>query len=71
VNLDDGLHLHTRILAARTTWLQIERLAARIDDDELTGRVDIARLAILDAKDWLEQLLTDPDAEAEPEAALV
>jgi hypothetical protein len=70
VNLADGLHLHARIAAVRTEWLQIQRELEHVDDDELYLAIAGARMNILDAKDRLEQLLTDPEPEPEPEAAL-
>jgi hypothetical protein len=46
-----------RVKAARDLWRDVERVACEIDDPELAGRVDCARLAILDAADRADQLL--------------
>lgn len=67
MNLADGLRLHARISEARTLWLEVERAADEIDDHEFYLSISSARMAILDAKDRLEQLLTDPEPEADLE----
>jgi hypothetical protein len=63
VALADALHV------ARAAWLEVELLATEHADAELTGRVDCARLAILDVRDRLDQLRADDlAAELELEA---
>jgi len=57
MNLEQLLLLRATLGRARTTWLAVEA-AAGAHDDELTQRVAIARLAILDAADRLDQLLS-------------
>jgi hypothetical protein len=56
--------LARRIAEARACWLDVERLADETADDELDGRVQIARLSILDAADRAQQL-RDLDADLE------
>lgn len=48
--------LAERISVARALWLEIETLAVDHLDDELDSRIAIARLAILDVRDRVEQL---------------
>ena len=48
--------LAAMIAAARQAWLQIERAADELDDDELDQRIACARLAILDSADRAQQL---------------
>lgn len=56
MTLAQQLELRARLSRARTGWLRIEDTAAGFDD-ELDQRVAVARLAILDAADRLDQLL--------------
>jgi hypothetical protein len=55
-----------RVAAARRSYLRVEHAAAAVDDDELTMRVDCARLALLDVVDRAAQLARET---AELEAA--
>lgn len=64
MTLDELLELRARAARARRTWLRIEEAACGAGDEELDSRVAIARLALLDAIDRLDQLL-----EPEPELA--
>jgi hypothetical protein len=66
--LDLTLELHGRWADTRACWLDLERLAGLLDDEELNGRVACARLAMLDVRDRLEQLL-DTTTESERTAA--
>jgi hypothetical protein len=45
-----------RLVDARRAWLEVERLAAELGDDELYLDVAAVRLAILGAKDRADQL---------------
>src|SRR4029077_17775214 len=66
MTLDEGLALHARISDIRAAWLEVERQVNSLnDDDQLYLAIAAARMNILDAKDRLEQLLTDPEPELE------
>jgi hypothetical protein len=56
MTLDERLALRARTRRARAGWLRLEEEAVELGDEELDSRVAIARLAILDVADRLEQL---------------
>jgi hypothetical protein len=61
--VDERLELRARLVRARRGWLRIEDDAAGLDE-ELDARVAIARLAILDVVDRVDQLLGAVEAAA-------
>lgn len=60
MTLDELLALRARIRRARAGWLRIENAIVELGDEELDSRIAIARLAILDVADRVDQLLA-PD----------
>lgn len=60
MTLDELLELRARAVRARRGWFWIEQAAVDAGDQELDTRIAIARLALLDAIDRIDQLLA-PD----------
>jgi hypothetical protein len=59
LTLDEQLQIRAALARARHVWLGIEETAVELGDEELDSRVAIARLAILDAADRLDQLIRE------------
>jgi hypothetical protein len=61
------LELVARVRDARLDWLEIERLADELLDDDLDSDVDMTRVGILCTQDRLDQLIVaggEPELEA-------
>jgi hypothetical protein len=65
-DLERILELATYVGATRAHWRAIEISADELLDDELSLRIDAARLAMLDVADRLDELVTNPLPEEDP-----
>ena len=64
-DLERVLMLSGHVGTARAQWRAIEEFADELLDDELNLRVDATRLALLDVKDWLDELVLNPQPATE------